>query len=39
MVMKRKLYCYDNSKRLYEDYYNNQQQQSGGNAIPVFMRC
>lgn len=32
--MKRKLYCCDASKRLYEDYYRNQS--GGAGTIPVF---
>jgi len=34
-AMKRKPYCSETSRCLYEDYYRNQQ--TGGNAIPVFV--
>ena len=35
MAMKRKPYCSEASRCLYEDYYRNQR--TGGNAIPVFV--
>jgi len=35
--MKRKIYCCDDSRRLYDNYYAAQQRQKGGSAMPVFV--
>ena len=33
--MKRKMYCCDASRRMYEDYYAKQQR--GGSEMPIFV--